>query len=343
MSLETATYINGLNSANPTASDPISAGDDHLRLLKSTIKATFPNITGAVTATHTELSFVDGVTSAIQTQLNAKAASSHTHAETEIADGGIFPRLGSTEVIPGSWNFTTRPTVNGNGVLDTASSIPETQIADGAVFPRLAANETITGNWSFSGTVNAGGMNIAGSAVWHAGNLTPSNYSLTSHLHTGVYAASAHTHTGVYSDISHTHDTRYYTESEVDALIAAQVGSSGSFTGYLRYANNGPDLASATIYWKKVNGVVTLTIPELSTTNTTGTLVLDGIPAALQATSISGYILAYGWNAGTQEPILLYPVIGGDYFNLYRTSGAGFTTTATTKGLRPSHITYQVL
>jgi microcystin-dependent protein len=51
MSLEVATYINGLVAANPLGSDPLADADGHLRLLKSTIKATFPNITGPVTAT----------------------------------------------------------------------------------------------------------------------------------------------------------------------------------------------------------------------------------------------------------------------------------------------------
>lgn len=55
MALETATYINSLVATNPTSSDNVSQGDDHLRLIKSTIKATFPNITGAVTATQAEL------------------------------------------------------------------------------------------------------------------------------------------------------------------------------------------------------------------------------------------------------------------------------------------------
>jgi hypothetical protein len=86
MGLESATYINGLNSSNPTSSDVRSEGDDHIRLLKSTIKATFPNVSGAVTPTHTELNYVDGVTSAIQTQLNNKAAASHTHDTGDITD-----------------------------------------------------------------------------------------------------------------------------------------------------------------------------------------------------------------------------------------------------------------
>jgi hypothetical protein len=64
MALETATYISDLNTSNPTSTDPVSQGDDHLRLIKSALKTTFPNVTGAVTATHTELNYVDALTSA---------------------------------------------------------------------------------------------------------------------------------------------------------------------------------------------------------------------------------------------------------------------------------------
>ena len=62
MGLETGTYISDLNSSNPAAGDAVNEGDDHLRLIKSTIKASFPSVTGAVTATHTELNLIDGVT-----------------------------------------------------------------------------------------------------------------------------------------------------------------------------------------------------------------------------------------------------------------------------------------
>lgn len=74
MALETGTYISDLVITNPTSTDPKSAGDDHFRLIKSTLKTTFPNVAGAVTPTHTELNYVDGVTSAIQTQLDSKGA-----------------------------------------------------------------------------------------------------------------------------------------------------------------------------------------------------------------------------------------------------------------------------
>ena len=50
MGLEAATYISGLNASNPVhATDNVSQGDDHLRLIKSTLLATFPNINAAVT------------------------------------------------------------------------------------------------------------------------------------------------------------------------------------------------------------------------------------------------------------------------------------------------------
>jgi hypothetical protein len=55
MALETATYIDGLVATNPAASDAISTADDHLRLIKSTIKATFPNINAPVTKTAAEI------------------------------------------------------------------------------------------------------------------------------------------------------------------------------------------------------------------------------------------------------------------------------------------------
>ena len=63
MGLEVATFISGLNANNPVnASDNVSEGDDHLRLIKSTLLNTFPNITGAMNASHTELNNLVGVT-----------------------------------------------------------------------------------------------------------------------------------------------------------------------------------------------------------------------------------------------------------------------------------------
>jgi len=53
MSYESADYINGLNQNLPLATDTISEGDIHLRLLKEVLKQSFPNVDMPVNAIHT--------------------------------------------------------------------------------------------------------------------------------------------------------------------------------------------------------------------------------------------------------------------------------------------------
>jgi hypothetical protein len=48
MALESATYVDGLVITNPTGSDSISQGDDHIRLIKKVLKNTFPDAASAV-------------------------------------------------------------------------------------------------------------------------------------------------------------------------------------------------------------------------------------------------------------------------------------------------------
>lgn len=55
MPLESALYISDLNVANPVSTDSVAQADDHIRLIKAAIKATFPNISGPVTASQTSL------------------------------------------------------------------------------------------------------------------------------------------------------------------------------------------------------------------------------------------------------------------------------------------------
>ena len=70
MALETATTINQFVATNPVATDGLAEADDHLRLIKSTIKSTLPNVTGLITATHTEINTsADGDTATTPTTL----------------------------------------------------------------------------------------------------------------------------------------------------------------------------------------------------------------------------------------------------------------------------------
>lgn len=80
MGLETVTYISDLVSTNPVAGDYVSAGDDHIRRMKTALLNTFPNITAAITATHTELNKLAGMT-ATTAELNKLAGVTATVAE----------------------------------------------------------------------------------------------------------------------------------------------------------------------------------------------------------------------------------------------------------------------
>lgn len=55
MPIESAQYINTLQPDWPLGSDPESAGDDHLRMIKQVLQNTFPNIDGQVLSSQTEI------------------------------------------------------------------------------------------------------------------------------------------------------------------------------------------------------------------------------------------------------------------------------------------------
>ena len=133
MTVESALYPPQLNTAWPQASDMVSEGDNHIRLTKTVIKTTFPNVAGAVSATDVQLSYVAGVTSAIQAQIDSKGAI----AGQTWTGAHVFP---STTTIGG-----LTPTIR--GYLETVTSDAQAQLNASA----LKAGDTYTGAHNFSG------------------------------------------------------------------------------------------------------------------------------------------------------------------------------------------------
>lgn len=86
MALETGTYVNALVSSNPASTDGLAQADDHIRLIKTTLKNTLPNATGAITASHSELNVLDGAT-ATTAELNALSGLTASTAELNYTDG----------------------------------------------------------------------------------------------------------------------------------------------------------------------------------------------------------------------------------------------------------------
>ena len=123
MPLETSTYIDGLVATNPAATDGLAQADDHMRLIKSTILATFPSITGAITATQAELNTMDGIT-ATTAELNTMDGITSTTAELNILDGCTVTAA-NLNALSGITNFanssalSTQTSPSLGGTLDT--------------------------------------------------------------------------------------------------------------------------------------------------------------------------------------------------------------------------------
>lgn len=141
MALESDTFINSLNSSNPVASDGLAFADDHMRLIKATILASFPNITDAMTATHTVLNGIDARVTAIESGVHASG--------TKI----LFAQTDG----PKMW---TKDTTNNN---DSAIRVVTGTAGTGGTNALSTRDATASGtiNTSASGTTDATGITIA--------------------------------------------------------------------------------------------------------------------------------------------------------------------------------------
>lgn len=179
MTVETAIYINTLDATLPTGADPKSESDNHHRLIKSAVKATFANVTGAVTPTHTELNYVAGVTSAIQTQFTAQ-----TNALAAKADLAS-PALTGVPTAP------TAATGTGTTQIATTAFVVATGLSSALPGQTGNAGKFVTTNgtnasWAdaFTGTAKGTvnlltGASIAGAATINLDTATGNNLHIT--------------------------------------------------------------------------------------------------------------------------------------------------------------------
>ena len=190
MALESSTYINGLVATNPTSSDNISDGDNHIRLLKSTIKATFPNVTGAVSGTH------PAINSAVI------AANAATNANTVST---IVKRDGSGNFTAGTITAALSGNASTASTLQTARTIGGVSF-DGSANINLPGVNT-SGNQSTTGNAATSSQWASARTITLAGDLSGS-VSIRGDANVTLTAAVA--------DDSHNH-----TISNVDGLQTA--------------------------------------------------------------------------------------------------------------------------
>lgn len=142
-------FIDDLVNTNPVGStDAVSTVDDHIRGIKNVLLNSFPGVTGAVTATHTELNVLDGasVTTADLTKLGSVTA---TAAELNLVDGltsslsGLTASAAELNLLDGVPAGLTTTEI---GYLDGVTSAIQTQLNARAIPPAALANHIRAGS-----------------------------------------------------------------------------------------------------------------------------------------------------------------------------------------------------
>ena len=142
MALENGTYVNSLVPANPASTDGLAQADDHIRLIKSTLQNTFPNLTGAVTATQATLNN----TPSTLTDLGISDGTNSQVLQTDGSGNFSFVSLAAGTTYTGGTGIT----VSGSTITCTVDTPAEVGLRN------LSSNgNSLSGNFTASGNITA--------------------------------------------------------------------------------------------------------------------------------------------------------------------------------------------
>jgi len=197
MGVETATYISQLSATNPLGSDPISEGDQQIRLLKSVLKAQFSGLAGttAVTASGAELNYLDITT--LGTSEDSKALTQASSVVTigatsgnqvlnvashDLVDGGL--KLAGTLVTASATeiNLLDGKSVVGDAVLATDQSWSGSQRGTPQTITQGTLIDLDTGNNFLWTPAAADELSFANETTGQSGFIkliNPSGYAIT--------------------------------------------------------------------------------------------------------------------------------------------------------------------
>lgn len=172
-----------------------------------------------VTATATELNYVDGVTSNIQTQLNGKAASSHTHSNATTTAAGFLPKLGggTTNYLraDGTWakppdTNTTYSDMKGatSSAAGTHGLVPAPAAGAATRYLRSDGTWQVPPDTNTTYTLSSFGITATAAELNHLDGITATvtelNYvdGVTSNIQTQLNGKAATSHTHSYLPLS---------------------------------------------------------------------------------------------------------------------------------------------
>lgn len=253
MGLETGTYISDLVSTNPLGSDQKVTADDHLRLIKSTVKASFPNVNGAVNPTPTEFNYLVGVTSGIQAQIAAKGAI-------------------TGQTWTGSHNFPTQTQGNNSTLAATTSYVDTGLATKGAI-----SGQTWTGSHNFPTQTANNNSTLAATTAY-----VDTARAIGAWVRISTATASASATVDFTSSINSTYDV-YLVE-----VVNAKPATNGAFFYMQTSANSGSSWDTGAGFYLGAHGVMKLTGWTVSSAGTGNIILSDGVSSSREG--YSGFV-----------------------------------------------------
>ena len=196
MTIETATYISQLHATYPASGDAKSEGDNHLRLIKSAVKATLSNITATpLTPTSADFNTLTGAATTGGVGLNVA-----TQAATDNTTKAASTAFVSTAVAGADFSATL-PSQSGNGgrTVHTDGTTASWQslggpvtVVSGTTQTAVAGNHYVLTNVAAT-TVTLPASPASGDTVW---------VTWTNTLATNVIARNAQTIMGDATDMT---------------------------------------------------------------------------------------------------------------------------------------------
>lgn len=219
MPLESALYIHDLVATNPASTDALQSGDDHLRLIKAVLQASFPNITAPVTASPSDLNSVTSLvaggtgtvtipatgTTGLGGSVVLKGQGSYPDVTLRNQQGFLLVYSATTQIasLDPSGNLSVAGYVNAGSLI---KQIANALVPAGSVQLWAGSVGSIPAGWHLcdgtSGTPDLRGWFVAGAGgglavgqTGGAGSVTVATAAGGSHNHGGsTAAAGGHTH-----------------------------------------------------------------------------------------------------------------------------------------------------
>jgi hypothetical protein len=168
MPVEQASFINQLIPTQPQGGESISEGDDHIRTIKQAVKGSFPQVGGAVNATHDELNKVPSLitdVASLRSDVNALNDASHGNVASCYYNPEANPKLvykyNVADVVADQNGFSTR--------IVFSNSLPNFDSAGAAHFAFNLTPVSATGNPTLL-CVTAAQKDYTGFMAWHLVN-----------------------------------------------------------------------------------------------------------------------------------------------------------------------------